>query len=265
MTDSKDLAARRAFAQLLAREAGAMALDYFNRRAELTIESKADAQDVVSIADREVERLIRRRVAAAFPGDGVLGEEYGLDEGSSGALWVVDPIDGTSPFVNGMPNWCVSIGLAQGGAPSVGAIFAPLLDEDYGAARGLGATLNGRPIRVLGPERDLTNAVVGLGANRRVSPADAGKRVADLQEMGGSFMRIGSGALTIAWVAAGRLVGYFEQVMNSWDCWAGHCLVAEAGGFVLPFPGDSAGILQPAPVLVAAPGAEAQMRRWTGR
>ena len=86
-----------------------MALDYFNRRDSLVIETKRDLQDVVSIADRNVEKLIRQRVEAMFLEDGFLGEEFGHTQGTSGYTWVVDPIDGTAPFVNGMPNWCVSI------------------------------------------------------------------------------------------------------------------------------------------------------------
>src|SRR5690606_37513267 len=108
MTAPTDILARFALAQAIARAAGVKALDYFNHRDQLVIEDKANAQDVVSIADRETEQLIRAEIAALYPDDGVLGEEYGHSSGSSGFTWVLDPIDGTSPFVFGMPNWCVS-------------------------------------------------------------------------------------------------------------------------------------------------------------
>ena len=125
-------------AALMAEEAGALALDYFNRRETLVIEQKRDPQDVVSVADREVENLIRKRVAEKFPDDGFLGEEYGLQPGTSGLTWVVDPIDGTSPFVNGMPNWCVSIALLKDEEPIIGVIAAPCHQEVYAAAAGRG-------------------------------------------------------------------------------------------------------------------------------
>ncbi|MCP6341405.1 inositol monophosphatase, partial [Klebsiella pneumoniae] len=89
-----------------ARAGGAKALEYFHQRETLVVETKYDLQDVVSRADREVEQMIDQQIRAQFADDGFLGEEYGLQEGSSGYTWVVDPIDGTSPFLNGMPNWC---------------------------------------------------------------------------------------------------------------------------------------------------------------
>ena len=127
MLANTDLQARLAFTETMARDAGALALDYFNRRETLVVETKRDPQDVVSIADRNVETLIRSRIAEAYPNDGVLGEEYGLEPGRSGFTWVIDPIDGTSPFVNGMPNLCVSIGLLHEGEPVICVISAPFL------------------------------------------------------------------------------------------------------------------------------------------
>ena len=168
-----DLEARLALAEAMAREAGAVALDYFKRRETLVIETKRDPQDVVSIADREVENLIRERIAAAFPKTAILGEEYGVSAGTSGYTWVVDPIDGTSPFVNGMPNWCVSIAVLHDEEPVIGVIYAPCHDELYAAAVGMGATLNGKVLK-LDPSRTIRNAVTGIGANNHVTPAFVG-------------------------------------------------------------------------------------------
>lgn len=248
------LDARFALAQSIAREAGAVALGYFNTRATLVIETKRDLQDVVSIADREVENLIRARVAAVHAGDGFLGEEFGLAEGHSGYTWVVDPIDGTSPFVNGMPNWCVSIAVLHNGEPVIGVIYAPCYDELYASASGQGATLNGC-VLALDPSRTIRNAVTGIGANNYVTPAVIGKIVESLLEAGGNFIRNGSGALMLAYVAAGRLVGYYEPYMHAWDCLAGYCLVKEAGGFCLPFPVRGEDLIKGAPVLAAGLGA----------
>ncbi|NRP72746.1 Inositol-1-monophosphatase [Ensifer psoraleae] len=252
--DPSGLETRLALAEAVAREAGAVALDYFNRRETLVVEIKRDPQDVVSIADREVENLIRARFAEAYPDDGVLGEEYGLVPGSSGFTWVIDPIDGTSPFVNGMPNWCVSIALLHDGVPVVGVIAAPCHGELYAAALGRGARLNGKPLS-LDASRTIRNAVTGIGANNHVTPAFVGKIVEKLLESGGNFVRNGSGALMLAYVAAGRLVGYYEPHMHAWDCLAGYCLVKEAGGWYLPFPVEGERLTTGSAVLAAAPGA----------
>ncbi len=258
-----ELEARLALAETIGREAGAVALDYFNRRETLIVETKRDPQDVVSIADREVENLIRERIGEIYPEDGVLGEEYGLLAGRSDFIWVIDPIDGTSPFVNGMPSWCISIALIHEGAPVVGVIAAPCHGELYAAALGLGARLNGKLLS-LDASRTIRNAMTGLGANNYVTPAFVAKMVENLLEAGGTFIRNGSGALMLAYVAAGRLVGYYEPYMHAWDCLAGYCLVQEAGGWYLPFPVDGERLTKGAPVLAAAPGAVEDLRKLAG-
>ena len=243
--------------------AGALALDYFKRRDELTIETKRDPQDVVSVADREVEQFIRAEIGRLFPEDGILGEEYGLEAGTSGFTWVIDPIDGTNPFVNGMPNWCISIAVLEHGLPVVGVIYAPCFDELYAAMKGAGATLNGVPLR-LDPKRTVRNAVTGIGANNHVTPQVVAGIVQRLLEGGGTFIRNGSGALMLAYVAAGRLVGYYEPHMHAWDCMAGFCLVAEAGGICHPFPTEGDRLTTGAPVLAAGPGAFEDLRTIAG-
>ncbi|ENT31944.1 inositol monophosphatase family protein [Brucella suis] len=259
----QDLETRLALAEKIVQEAGAKALDYFNRRETLVIETKRDPQDVVSIADRDVEQLICARVSESFPQDGFLGEEYGLNAGSSGYTWVVDPIDGTSPFVNGMPNWCVSIAVLKDGEPVVGVILAPCFNELYVSAKGQGATLNGRKL-ALDPSRNIRNAVTGIGANNYVTPQLVAKVVENLLEAGGTFIRNGSGALMIAYVAAGRLVGYYEPYMHAWDCMAGFCLVREAGGYIHPFPTDGENLTKGNRVFAAAPGAVDDLKKVAG-
>ncbi|TWG65891.1 inositol monophosphatase family protein [Aminobacter sp. J44] len=263
---TEDLASyedRQRFAEAVAREAGRLAFDYFNRRSTLVIEMKRDPQDVVSIADRNVETLIREKIGERFPGDGILGEEYGLADATSGFTWVIDPIDGTSPFVNGMPTWCVSIALLHRGEPVVGVIYAPCQDELFSAALGRGASMNGTPLS-LDATRTIRNAVTGIGANHYVAPQVVAKVVEDLLGAGGTFIRNGSGALMLAYVAAGRLVGYYEPYMHAWDCLAGYCLVREAGGWFLPFPVEGESLTKGAPVLAAAPGAIDDLRAIAG-
>ena len=248
------LSERFLLAKNLAKAAGVLALDYFRRRKDLTIDIKGGLQDVVSVADRDVETLIRQKIANAFPGDGILGEEHGLQEGHSGYTWVVDPIDGTSAFVHGHANWCVSIGLLCGTVPAVGVIHVPCDGETFAAMTGAGATLNGEPLR-LGASLTLQNGLTGIGANQRVAPEKVGALISGLMAAGGNYIRTGSGAQMLAFVAAGRLAGYYEPSMHAWDCLAGYCLVAEAGGRYRPFPVEGDAILKSGPVLAAGPGA----------
>ncbi|MBP0484814.1 inositol monophosphatase family protein [Sagittula salina] len=246
-----DLSKRLEVAEMVAQEAGALALDFFHRRDALQIETKRHVTDLVSEADRTVETLIREALARAFPEDAQLGEEHGLSEGSSGFIWVIDPIDGTAPYLNGLPGWCVSIGGLDADGPALGVIVAPVLGETFVAARGMGATLNGASIRVV--PGDLRSGMLGVGANDRVASDRVGRMLADLMKAGSSWTRYGSGALMLAWVAAGRLVGYAEPRMSAWDCMAAYALILEAGGRVLSFP-TGAALARPAPVMGAGPG-----------
>jgi myo-inositol-1(or 4)-monophosphatase len=260
---SVDIQSRFELAKEIAREAGALALAHFNARDRLVIESKENLHDVVSAADREVETLIRSRIAAGFAGDGVLGEEYGLAAGGSEYVWVIDPIDGTIPFVAGMPSWCVSIAVLKGEKVVVGTIYAPCVDELYAAGEGLGATLNGRPL-ALDNTLTIKNRTIGYGANHHASPEGVAGVIRRRMEEGGNFMRNGSGALTLAYVAAGKLAGYYEPYMHAWDCLGGYCLVAEAGGWHLPFPVSDGRLTKGATVIAAAPGAVDDLRRLAG-
>lgn len=260
---SVDIQSRFELAKQIARDAGALAFKHFKARDRLVIESKATLHDVVSAADREVEELIRYRIAAGFPEDGMLGEEYGLAASSGEYTWVVDPIDGTIPFVAGMPSWCVSIAVLKGDDVVVGVIHAPYVDELYAAARGMGATLNGRRL-ALDNSLTIRNRTIGFGANHYASPDVVSGFIRRLLEAGGNFMRNGSGALTLAYVAAGRLAGYYEPYMHAWDCMAGYCLVKEAGGWHLPFPVAGEGLTKGATVIAAVPGAIDDLRRLAG-
>ncbi len=246
MTDPID--ARHALALDLARSGGALALDYLTRRATLVIDAKASLQDVASQADREVEALIRQGIAAAFPDDGILGEEDGHASGSTGFTWVIDPIDGTSPYLAGLPHWCVVIALMQGAETVAGVIHVPLVSETFATRRGAGVTLNGTPLRAR-DDLTLQNSLTAVGASHRTPPEHVAEVVTRLMHAGGIFYRNGSGAMMLADVAAGRLGGYYEPHMNSWDCLAGLLMVQEAGGRIHGFPDLLSGGL----ALAAAP------------
>lgn len=218
------------FATDLARLAGTKALGYFHEIGDLVIEQKG-VQDLVSNADRDVEVFIRERITAAYPNDGIVGEEYENVEGTSGYVWVIDPIDGTANFVRGIPAWCVVLACVHEDAVKIGIIYEPSTDEMFSCAAGAGAFLNGRAIEVATP-RGLDDGSVGVGMNNRTD-TDLIVRVIDrLLRRGGIFYRNASGALMLAYVASGRLIGYTEPHMNGWDCLAGQLLIAEAGGRV---------------------------------
>ena len=240
-------------------EAGRKALAFSRDIGALTIESKADAQDVVSQADREVEADLRAHIQAQFPDDGIMGEEHGTDTGRSGVLWVIDPIDGTSPFLAGLHDWCVTIAIRSGDATVAGAVFDPNKNELFLATQGQGATLNGVPLGI-DPALDLKKGICAVGANHRTPPEYASRFIQALLIDGGMFFRNGSGALMLANVAAGRLAAYYEPHMNAWDCLAGLLLVREAGGWVLDYPGTGT-LAQGGAVAASGPGGAEALRR----
>lgn len=224
------IAARLRAAERIAREAGEVAMAFFEARATLEIAEKG-SQDRVSEADRRVERLIRDAVAVAFPDDAFMGEEYGVAAGKSPYLWVVDPIDGTSPFLAGLADWCISIAVAVDGEPVLGVIHAPRHGETFVAARGRGGSVNGRPLG-MDVGRGLGGGMFAFGGSLRCDAAATGGLVTRLMQNGGVAYHNGSGAMMLAYVADGRLVGYYDEKINAWDCFAGMVLVAEAGGTV---------------------------------
>lgn len=253
----QDVLERAEAAAAVARLAGARALAHFRDRATLVVESKENPQDVVSLADRDVEALIAAEIATAFPEDGLLGEETGLRAGSSGFLWVVDPIDGTSPFLHGMQYWCVSIAVVRDGQTVAGAICEPVAGTLYAARLGGGTTLDGAAVR-LDPALGLRNGLTAIGASHRTPSADISAVVKALLDAGGMFFRHGSGALMLAQVATGRLAAYFEPHMHPWDCLAGLLMVREAGGWTAPYPGPG-GLSAGGRVVAAGPGARAEL------
>ena len=246
-------------AESIIRDAGSLALDFFGRQAELHIERKG-LQDTVSQADRAVETLIRQRLASCFAEDTFLGEESGNSGAreACGFTWVVDPIDGTDCFINGIRAWCVSIALVGQGEVQGGVIYDPNAQELYKAVAGHGASLNGKPIHVSTAD-DLALGIVGVGFSHRVKPAPTLDILGKLLGAGGMYQRNGSGALMLAYVAAGRYLGYYEAHINSWDALAGVALVREAGGWTNDFLADD-GLQKGSVVLASAPGVAAGLR-----
>lgn len=222
---------RLIFARDLARRAGSLGMDYFGKLDSLTIESKGH-QDMVSQADREVELFVRREIAKAYPDDGIIGEEHAPTKGSTGYTWVIDPIDGTANFVRGIPAWCVAIACARDGVTVTGVIHEPATGETFYGERGGGAYLNGKPIKATSGD-SLSDGSLGVGFSSRRETTAVPGLIGDLLARGGVFYRNASGALMLAYVAAGRLLGYIENHMNAWDCIAGILLIEESGGRVV--------------------------------
>ena len=209
------------------RKAGALALERFQRR-DFTTLSKG-AQDFVSEVDRETETLLKQDLASLCPDAGFLGEEYGgkIEDLS----WVIDPIDGTSNFVRGIPLWCLSVALVEKGRPVVGAIYDPNADEMFSAALNRGATLNGKPMAVSQAETADT-AILGISFSFKSDPERHHAVLRRMMEKKGLYRFFGSGALALAYCAAGRTDGFWEDWMMPWDVAAGLILVSEAGGMV---------------------------------
>lgn len=258
--DKAGLAARTHAMLGIAHAAGDLQRRYFNDRSKMATSFKGP-QDYLTIADGAVERLVIAALQSAFPTDGVLGEETGGSTDPS-ALWVIDPIDGTANFANGIAHFCISIAFVRDGVEELGAIFDPIRDEMFFAQRGGGATCNGRPMKVT-TTTDIARAQVEIGWSQRRPVAAFTDVVTRAVEAGASFRRAGSGALGIAYVADGRSDGYAELHINSWDCLAGLLMVREAGGRTNDFLG-AGGLDKGAPVLAAGPGLYAALGKIAG-
>jgi myo-inositol-1(or 4)-monophosphatase len=223
-----DLAARaaRAAGELLLERAGGPVSG---------VASKSSRTDLVSDTDRDAESLIVGMIARERPGDAIVGEEGADAPGSGEVRWLVDPLDGTINYLWGIPQWSVSIAALDAGGPLVGVVHDPSRGETFTAVRGRGARLGERVLRV-GPGAPLEEALVGTGFSY----------VRDLR-------RFGSAAIDLAWVACGRLDGYFERGLNPWDWAAGQLIVSEAGGVVEELPAtreDPLGCIAAPPALI---------------
>lgn len=250
--DSEALDARFAFAHALVEEAAALALSYFVRLETLTVRSKG-LQDLASEADLDVEVMIRGRLQSRFPEDAFLGEETGRQSvaGTSPGIWVVDPIDGTQPFVNGMSSWCVSLAYVADGVLEMGFVAAPVRREVFAGRRGQASTLNGRPIAVKAVA-GVTEGMLGVGYSPRLAADGYLAVYGALIRAGAMPYRDGSGALMLCAVACGRLIGYVERHINSWDCLGAIAVVEGAGGRVSPFL-DGDGLWSGNSIIAASP------------
>lgn len=217
-----------------ARKAGRSLVKDFREVENLQVSSKGPG-DFVSRADREAERLIKEELMGGRPTYGWLGEETGEEAGQDPTRrWIVDPLDGTTNFLHGLPHWAVSIGLEHKGEIVAGVIFDAAKDEMFWAEKGAGAWLNdSRRLRVSG-RKTMIESIFATGVpfgGRGTLPATL-QDLARLMPACAGVRRWGSAALDMAYVAAGRFDGYWERGINAWDIAAGIVLVREAGGMV---------------------------------
>jgi myo-inositol-1(or 4)-monophosphatase len=214
-----------------AHAAGALLRDGFGTA--FHVDSKEGRHNLVTEFDLRSEALLRERLLAADPTVGFLGEESGGSYDDAERRWVVDPLDGTVNFAHNIPIFCVSVALVEGGSPILGVIHHPLLNETFTAVRGQGAWLNGKRLRVSGSSavRD-SILVTGFPYNVHENPERCIDQFAAIVRQGLPIRRLGSAALDLAYLAAGRFDGFWEVRLHPWDMAAGVVLVEEAGGRV---------------------------------
>jgi myo-inositol-1(or 4)-monophosphatase len=221
-----------------ARKAGRTLKRDFGEVENLQVSLKGPA-NFVTAADKRAEEIVYEELTQARPGYSFLGEEGGKREGPDKThTWIVDPLDGTSNFLHGIPHFAVSIALEREGTVVAGVVYNPANDDLFTAERGKGAFLNDRRLRVAGRTR-LLDAVItcGLPHHGRGDLALGLKEIAAVQDKVAGLRRFGAAALDMAWVAAGRFDAYWERNISPWDIAAGVALVREAGGYATDLDG----------------------------
>ncbi len=217
-------------------EAGALLKNFLGRVTQITHKGRTD---LVTEADLQSEKLILDSLERHFPGDIVLTEESGQHGTSSKRLWLIDPLDGTINFAHELPFFAVSIALQVQGRTVLGVVYNPCTQEFFEAAKGSGAFLNQKPIRVSKTDK-LIDSLLATGFPYTIAqnPEEVMKRLNHLIVRGQSVRRTGSAAMDLCYLAAGRFAGYWEQDLKPWDTAAGALIVEEAGGRVTDFEGN---------------------------
>ncbi len=237
-----------------ATEAGAAVLKHFFNNKELKISNKEGINNLVTEADHAAEKAIMETILQQFPDHFILSEESGeiIPQRSAASAsskgeetttseykWIIDPIDGTVNYAHGIPICCVSIGLEENGQIIMGAVYNPLINEFYIAEKGKGATLNGEPIHVSDKATVMDSCLVTgfpyTYLDMPNGPLDVFQRFI---RKGIPVRRLGSAAMDLCWVAAGRFDGFYEHKLNPWDSAAGFLIVEEAGGKLTDFDGN---------------------------
>jgi myo-inositol-1(or 4)-monophosphatase len=219
-------------ARAIAEEAGRLLLERFGRLTAAEIGRKGP-RDFVTAADRDAESLVVRRLSEAFPEHGILAEEGSRREAPERPTWVVDPLDGTTNYLHGIPVFAVSLGLVEAGRPVLGVVHAPALRTTWWGAPGQGCFEDDKPVSV-SVTPDLADALLATGFAYGIDrlPDDNLDNLARVARVARGVRRLGAAAIDLAWVAAGKLDGFWELHLEAWDTAAGAALVRAAGGRV---------------------------------
>jgi myo-inositol-1(or 4)-monophosphatase len=236
MTEQLDLFL--SVAKKAATEAGKIQMEYFDKEKEIS--TKSTETDIVTQVDLLCQEAIIKSIKQEFPDHGFLAEEDDVDViNESGYVWVIDPVDGTVNYANGIPMFCVSIGLRKGNEMLVGVVFSPVLNELFWAAKGQGAYLNGKKISVSKTSK-LINSVIGTGFayDKDTNPDNNTKEFCAVTKRIRGVRRLGSAAIDLVYVACGKLEGYWEMSIKPWDIAAGVLILEEAGGIATDFSAE---------------------------
>jgi myo-inositol-1(or 4)-monophosphatase len=230
-----------------ATQAGAeQLLHYFNSNTLKTSVKTGGVNDLVTEADHASDKAIISVIKNAFPDHFILSEETGNIITDSEYKWIIDPIDGTINFAQGIPICCVSIGLEKSGTMIAGAVYNPLMNEYFLAEKGKGAFLNEKPIKVSAKTKLINSCLVtGFPYSYLDSPNGPLQCFERFIRQGVPVRRLGSAAIDLCWVAAGRFDGFYEHKLNAWDSAAGFLIVEEAGGKVTGFTNEYYNVYQP--------------------
>lgn len=214
-------------------------MKYFRSGNDIGMHNKLNDSDIVTIADKESERIIKDFIRTNFPDHAILSEESGETDGTTSYRWVIDPVDGTTNFFAGIPFWAISIGVEYLGRTEIGVVYLPATGELFHAVRGKGAFLNGKPIRV-SSETHLSRSVISTGfpVDKDTNPDNNLDNLAAIMPLVRDMRRLGSAASDMCYVAAGFLNGYWELNLHEWDVNAATLIVEEAGGICTRFRPD---------------------------
>ncbi|HTX90630.1 MAG TPA: inositol monophosphatase family protein [Anaerolineales bacterium] len=216
--------------------------------------------DLVTEVDKQSEDLLLGEIQRAFPGHQIISEEIGVVPGREGDQWFVDPLDGTVNYAHGIPVFCVSIGYAHNGEIVLAAVYDPLRDELFTAERGRGSHLNGRPLSVSqASELQRSLLVTGFAYDLWTTPNDNLDNFGRLAKLSQGVRRLGSAALDLCYVAAGRFDGYWELSLRQWDMAAGSLIATEAGATVTTLEGRPDILTPPCSLIAASPAIHARL------
>jgi myo-inositol-1(or 4)-monophosphatase len=245
------------FVKTITQESGEILQSFTGEDLEIRHKSPTD---LVTKADQASEQFLIGAIREAFPDHTINAEETGQWEGTPDHQWFIDPLDGTLNFAHGVPMYCVSVGYTYQGKLELGVIYDPVHKECFYAERGQGAYLNGKPLHVSGFE-DLVDCmlVTGFPNNMWGTPDDNTYNFIRFSKLSQTVRRLGSAALDIVYVGAGRLDGFWEMEINNWDIAAGGLIVREAGGVVSNVYGDQDFLKEPISIVAANPVIHAKM------